>query len=203
MICTLSSQRTACAHGAHQSAILSRCAYGNTGPVGSGDGPQSQPLQGRPESPSGDGVLRRHAGIHWPTQCARGAYAVSLANGGRVGVRRSRRFDDSVLLWRRSPSVGGVCLVRRECSWPDPPGWHTAAECLGPIRHAWQRVGVGAGLVWPLYLQTLQSILQALRQTRSGWYEAGAGAMTPAAAGRRLATAGRPATATAALASVW
>ena len=28
------------------------------------------------------------------------------------------------------------------------PVGHTAAECLGPVRHAWQRVGVGAGLVW-------------------------------------------------------
>ena len=33
-------------------------------------------------------------------QCQRGAYAVSPANGGGVGVRRARRFDDGVLLWR-------------------------------------------------------------------------------------------------------
>jgi formylglycine-generating enzyme required for sulfatase activity len=42
----------------------------------------------------------------------------------------------AVLLWRRQPSVGGICLVQRECQWPDPPGREAAAECLGPVRYA-------------------------------------------------------------------
>ena len=80
------------------------------------------------------------------------------------------------------------------------PVGQTAAECLGAVRYAWQRLGVGAGLVWHVTAEPVTDpqgpASGSARVVRGGSWNAGAGT-----AGRRIATTTPPATATASSAS--
>ncbi len=60
-----------------------------------------------------------------------------------VGLRGS-----GVLLRRRRAATRRLCLVLEECWRENASGRTEASECLGPPRRAWQRLGVGARLVW-------------------------------------------------------
>ena len=58
----------------------------------------------------------------------------------RAGTTTSRR-------WYSKAVLRDMRLVCCQCGWQDPAGWPEEGQCLGPVRHARQRVGVVCGLV--------------------------------------------------------
>ena len=108
-------------------------------------------------------------------------------------------------LRRRCGESGRICMVSMSnSSGTDPPGRPEAAECVGPVRHAWERVGVVLGWVRGGILcesppdDPLGPSQAADRVNRGGCWS-----NYPAAVGRRTGSGTRRSTGTSTWGSAW